>query len=328
MAGETPGPAGILCIDKPDGPTSHDVVAVLRRALGTRKVGHAGTLDPMATGLLVMLVGSATRLARFVEAGSKGYSARIVFGTATDTDDARGKVVAEAPVDEQLADRAYAAGAVAALVGEHQQIPPAYAAIKVEGRRSYELARRGEAPVLEARAVTVHRARLVRVEAGPPVTWDVDLEVSKGTYVRAIARDLGSAHATRAHLGALRRTRVGALSVDGALTWGELEAAAEARGGRADALTGRFADPVEALGLPVVGLSAAEAALVADGVRLPEPPDPLTDAAMPVGSSVALVAAGELLAVYLRGPEELKPEVVLAEPLALEPGGPGAGRAP
>ncbi len=304
---------GILPVDKPAGPTSHDVVASVRDALRTKKVGHAGTLDPLATGLLVTLVGSATRLARFVEAGSKTYEARVVFGAATDTDDAAGAVIATAPVGDHLADPAYAVAAVAALVGEYEQVPPVYAAVKIEGRKAYESARRGETPELAARRVTVHRARLLGVETGPPVTWDVELDVSKGTYVRSIARDLGPAHGTVAYLGRLRRTRIGRLTVARAVRWEDLQVMP------VEDVVARYADPIEALGLPAFALTPEEARCVANGATLDLPGDALVDAAIPVGWSVSLIAEDRLVAVYTRTAETLEPEVVLAESIRLGP---------
>jgi tRNA pseudouridine55 synthase len=321
MASGPGAPAGILAIDKPAGLTSHDVVARVRRALGVRRVGHAGTLDPMATGLLVALVGAATRLARYVEAGRKTYEARVVFGTSTDTDDAEGAVTATAEVPARVADSAYAAGAVAALVGDIDQVPPAYAAIKVDGRRAYDLARRGEAVELPARAVTVYSARLGEVSAGPPITWDITIVVSKGTYVRSLARDLGVAHGTRAHLGALRRTRIGELDVAAAAGLDDVTDAGSC------GVAGLFVDPLAALGVPAMLLGADEVARVSHGVALPIADDALTALALPGGAAVALVADEHLLAMYARNGDRLEPEVVLAEPLALRAGSTRCGAA-
>ena len=299
---------GILPVDKPAGLTSHDVVARVRRLLGVKRVGHAGTLDPMATGLLVVLVGSATRLARFVEAGAKGYEGRVVFGSSTDTDDAEGAVTATAEVPAQLADPALAAAAVAGLVGPVEQIPPVYAAIKIDGRKAYDLARRGEAPEMAPRSIVVHSAALLGVEPGPPVAWDVALEVSRGTYVRAIARDLGLAQGTLAHLGALRRTAVGALTVADVVALDEL-----LDEGPAAAAT-RFADPGAALGLPVRELTLQEARDVSHGKALDAGAEAFGES-----QHVALTAGGELLAVYVEESGTLRPDVVLSAPLRMEP---------
>lgn len=202
-----------MLIDKPAEWTSHDVVATVRRALGTRAVGHAGTLDPFATGLLVVLVGRATRLARFIESTSKDYEAVVRFGTATDTDDATGQPVAER-VPERWPDDAAVDAALAELTGVIAQRPPAYSAKHVAGQRSHRLARRGVAVDLPPVPVTVHR--LERMAWRPP-ELALAAEVGKGTYLRAIARDLGERLGIPAHCQALRRTRVGPFEVGEAI---------------------------------------------------------------------------------------------------------------
>ncbi|HPF62521.1 MAG TPA: tRNA pseudouridine(55) synthase TruB [Gemmatimonadales bacterium] len=199
-------------MDKPIGWTSHDVVAVVRRRLGVRAVGHAGTLDPFATGLLVVLVGRATRLARFVEATAKAYDAVIRFGAATDTDDATGTVVRTLAPDT-WPDVAAIDGALAARCGVRPQRPPAYSAKHVAGRRSHALARAGIAVELLPVAVQVHE--LARRGWDPP-DLAVHAVVGKGTYLRAIARDLGEDLGIPAHCAELRRTRVGPFSVEAA----------------------------------------------------------------------------------------------------------------
>ena len=172
--------------------TSHDVVNRVRRITGERRVGHAGTLDPMATGVLVVLVGPATRLAPYLTSAEKTYEARIAFGAETDTDDAEGRVTLTAAVPDEVCDPFAAAAMVASLVGVHEQIPPAYSAIKRGGVVAYEAARKGEALELEPRTVEVASAELLGVQVDPPA-WDVAFAVSKGTYIRALARDLGRA---------------------------------------------------------------------------------------------------------------------------------------
>jgi len=206
-------PDGVVVVDKPSGWTSHDVVARVRRLAATRRVGHAGTLDPMATGVLVLGVGRATKLLTYVVGADKDYLATIRLGVATTTDDAEGETLAASgalAVDPE----ALAAG-VAALTGEIQQVPSAVSAIKVDGKRAYARVRAGEDVELAARPVTVSRFEVLavrpeRAEDGTAVT-DVDVVVtcSSGTYVRALARDLGSALGVGGHLTALRRTRVG-----------------------------------------------------------------------------------------------------------------------
>lgn len=203
-------PDGLLLIDKPRGITSHDAVAAVRRALGTRKVGHAGTLDPMATGLLVIGVGRATRLLRFLGDLPKTYEGTFQLGVRTDTLDAEGEVVEEMPVTASLRD---VATAMAALVGDSLQTPPAYSAVKVGGTKLYEAARRGEALTAAPRPVHVETFELVDA-ALPDVSFRV--VCGGGTYVRVLAADVGDALGCGAHLTRLRRTAIGAFSVDDA----------------------------------------------------------------------------------------------------------------
>lgn len=297
--------SGILVLDKPPGMTSHDVVSRIRRATGEQRVGHAGTLDPAATGVLVVLVGPMTRLSPYVSGQEKTYRAEVVFGTETDTDDAEGETGRVAPVPAEVADRAVAERTVAGLVGVHEQTPPAYSAVKVDGRKAYEVARSGAEPQLASRTVEVRRAELVDVVPGPPPVWVVELAVSKGTYVRSIARDLGRALDSAAHLGALRRTASGALTLDDAHTLDEAEAAAAA-----DTLPELFADPVRALGLWSAELPADRAADVAVGRTLRIVPPACVD--LSEGEHVALTHRGRLLAVYARRGDDLAPDVVLA----------------
>jgi tRNA pseudouridine55 synthase len=206
----TPAPEGLLLVDKPSGMTSHDAVEVVRRSLGTRKVGHAGTLDPMATGLLVLGVGRATRLLRYLGELPKTYAATGRLGEETDTLDADGEIVRTAPVNVSLAE---VERACASLVGESMQAPPAYSAVRVGGRRLYEAARRGE--VLEA------RPRPIRVDAFAVSAFDGrDLEArvtcSGGTYVRVLVADVGRSLGCGAHLVRLRRTAIGSFLVEDA----------------------------------------------------------------------------------------------------------------
>lgn len=197
------GPDGVALVHKPRGITSHDAVDAVRRALGTRKVGHAGTLDPMATGLLVMGVGSATRLLRFLGDLTKTYVGEIRLGVETDTLDAEGSVVRTSPVSATRADIETAAGR---LVGERLQRPPAYSAVKVGGRKLYEAARAGETLEAEPRPITVHSFEILAVE-GEQVRFST--RVSGGTYVRVLAAELGDALGCGAHLTALERTEIG-----------------------------------------------------------------------------------------------------------------------
>ncbi|GHF07741.1 tRNA pseudouridine(55) synthase TruB [Pseudolysinimonas yzui] len=206
------GSGGILLLDKPQGPTSHDLVARTRRALGTRKVGHAGTLDPMATGLMILGVGSSTRLLTYLVGLDKEYTATIRLGQSTTTDDAEGEVVAE--TDASGVTPEAIAAEVTALTGEIAQVPSSFSAIKVDGRRSYDRARAGEEVDLPPRPVTVSEfAVLSRRAEGPLLDLDVRVAVSSGTYVRALARDLGRALGVGGHLTALRRTRIGPFDI-------------------------------------------------------------------------------------------------------------------
>ncbi|GAA1468550.1 tRNA pseudouridine(55) synthase TruB [Microbacterium thalassium] len=212
---QTPVAPGILLVDKPGGLTSHDVVARARRALGTRKIGHAGTLDPMATGLLILGVEGATRLLTFIVGLDKTYEATIRLGESTDSDDADGEITSTTDAAGLATDDIRAA--IAPLTGRISQVPSTVSAIKVGGKRAYDLARAGQDVELAAREVTVSRFE-VRDERRGAETIDLDVVVdcSSGTYIRALARDLGAALGVGGHLTALRRTRIGPFAVDGA----------------------------------------------------------------------------------------------------------------
>lgn len=215
--------AGLLVVDKDPGMTSHDVVARCRRLLGTRKVGHAGTLDPMATGVLVLGVERATKMLGLLALTTKAYSATIRLGQSTVTDDAEGEVLATTDASA-VADEAIAA-AVAALTGEISQVPASVSAIKIDGKRAYARMREGETVELAARPVTVSRFEVLSRETTSDgfVDLDVEVECSSGTYIRALARDLGAALGVGAHLTALRRTRVGPFGLEHARTLAQLE---------------------------------------------------------------------------------------------------------
>lgn len=212
---------GILLVDKPGGITSHDVVSRARRALGTRKIGHAGTLDPMATGLLVLGVEGATRLLTYIVGADKTYEATILLGVETDSDDADG--VETARTDASATTDAQIAEGIAALSGEIDQVPSTVSAIKVDGRRAYDLARAGEEVELKARRVTVSRfeVRATRRTA-TTIELDVVVDCTSGTYIRALARDLGRSLGVGGHLTALRRTRIGAFDVSAAASVDEI----------------------------------------------------------------------------------------------------------
>ncbi|MFN2315212.1 MAG: tRNA pseudouridine(55) synthase TruB [Gemmatimonadales bacterium] len=237
-------------MDKPAGPTSHDVVAQVRRTFRLRAVGHTGTLDPFATGLLIVLLGRATRLARFLEPLSKRYRAVARLGVRTDSDDLTGRELAQLE-PAAWPEEAVVAELMARMTGRQEQVPPAFSAKHVGGQRSHELARRGETPTLAAVPVDVHRFGLERYE--PPVVEFV-AEVSTGTYVRALARDLGDALGVGAHLTSLRREAIGPFEVAAAVPLGDVTAES------------RLLSPADLLGhLPAVALSEAEAADVGHG---------------------------------------------------------------
>ena len=244
---------GVLVVDKPGGPTSHDIVDRVRRALRTRRVGHTGTLDPFATGVLPVCVGRATRLARFLSGGEKEYVATVRLGFATTTDDRTGEPLG-APVPAEVAPAALAA-ALDGLVGSFDQVPPAFSAKHVGGRRLYELARRGETVPRAATPVTVHAIRLLAWEAD---TVEIAVRCSPGTYVRALARDLGERLGTGAHLAALRRTRSGPFDLSQAVSGDDLAGAA----GRMIPLDGLLLD------LPAVTVAAEGRRLVGHGREL------------------------------------------------------------
>jgi len=293
------GLSGILLIDKPTGMTSHDVVAHVRRATGEKRVGHAGTLDPSATGLLVVLVGPATRLEPYLSSARKRYMATICFGSSTDTDDTEGTVVRTAEVPDSVFDPIHAEEVLSRFLGESEQMPPAYSAIKVGGVTAHRAARAGQALELKARPIEVLRASLVGVDSETR-TWDVDFEVSKGTYIRALARDIGDSAGTAAHLCGLRRTASGALHVGQAVT---LEAVSEAGPEGVDRL---FIDALAALGaMPVIEAPLDD---IANGRSVPLP----SGFESGTGQLFAVVCEHQLKAVYRAQADRLVPEVVLA----------------
>jgi tRNA pseudouridine55 synthase len=286
-------PSGVVAVDKPAGMTSHDVVARARRLLGTRRVGHAGTLDPMATGVLVLLVGEATKLGPYLTAHEKRYEARVAFGVGTDTLDREGAPVAHGEVPAALREElALGAGpriaaALAAEQARAAQIPPAYSAIQVNGQRSYDRARAGEAVELAPREVSVIALRAVGGGAPEPPELpflDLDLEVSKGYYVRSLARDLGERLGTPAHLAALRRTASGPFRIAAAAP---LEAAAM----RAALVP---LDAAAQAALPAVRMTEAGVLRTRRGQRIEES-DFLT--APPLGPTAWLDENGRLVAI-------------------------------
>jgi tRNA pseudouridine55 synthase len=286
---------GFLVVDKPPGMTSGAVVTKVRRATGIRKVGHAGTLDPMATGVLVVGIGPVTRLIRFIQDQPKEYVATAQFGVATDTLDADGAIVTREEMDfdpddlEEVAVR---------FVGEIMQVPPMVSALKHEGRRLYDLARRGETVEREPRPVTVHEIEIVSVGPGPYPEVEFRVVCGSGTYIRSLADDMASALGGSAHLTALRRTRIGSLVVEDAIGLDDL-----------DDWQDHLLSPSQALtDLPEVTVAGDAVKAIRNGVPL-------------VGEAVEGAPAeqpyrihddtGELIAVYRRTGDKASPLVVL-----------------
>ncbi|GLW98019.1 tRNA pseudouridine(55) synthase TruB [Microtetraspora sp. NBRC 16547] len=257
-ARRTPPPSGLIIVDKPADWTSHDVVGKMRGIAGTRKVGHAGTLDPMATGVLVVGVEKATRLLGHLALTEKVYDATIRLGASTNTDDAEGEIVATTPAGH-VTDEDVRKG-IEALTGEISQVPPQVSAIKVNGERAYKLARAGEDVELAARPVTVYGFEVTAIRReGDVVDVDAVITCSSGTYIRALARDLGNGLGVGGHLTRLRRTRVGPYTIESARTIEELS--------RECAIL-PMADAVAAA-FPRRDVTEEEARLVAHGGRLP-----------------------------------------------------------
>jgi tRNA pseudouridine55 synthase len=303
--------SGLVIVDKPGGMTSHDVVARVRRLAGTRKVGHAGTLDPMATGVLVVGVEKATRLLGYLTLTEKEYAATIRLGQSTSTDDAEGEITGtgSAGVSAAALTQHELHEAVASLTGEIQQVPPAVSAIKVDGQRAYRLTRAGAAPELEARPVTVYEFAITAVRrvqedctapgsrvGGGLLDVDATVRCSSGTYIRALARDLGAALGTGGHLTRLRRTRVGGYGLEAARTLEQL------------------ADRFEVLPLaqaalaafPSRNLSADEARRLANGGRL------AATAQATAGPTAAYAPDGTLIALVTEESGQARPLVVFA----------------
>jgi tRNA pseudouridine55 synthase len=279
-----------VLVDKPGAMTSHDVVQRVRRVLGTRAAGHTGTLDPFATGLLIVLVGRATRLSRFVEGQSKTYLATARLGLRTDSDDLTGRPIGV--VSDSLVPEAQVQSALAAFTGTQPQRPPLYSAKHVGGERSYRKARRGEPVELADVTVTVHQLELVEYRP-PELTFRA--VVSAGTYIRALARDLGERLGVGAHLSSLRREAIGSIRVDDAVPLERLSSAA-------------ILPPQTVLGnLPTVNLDESARSAVKQGRAV--------RGGMAAGQwgsgAVALLANGELVAVARADEGWLRPTVVL-----------------
>jgi tRNA pseudouridine55 synthase len=285
---------GVLPIDKPAGPTSHDIVARARRALGIRRIGHTGTLDPFASGLLLLCIGRTTRLAEYLTGLPKTYAATLRLGGTTDTDDITGAMTAETDAWRELPPDSIEA-ALLELRGTYDQLPPAYSARKVGGERAYRLARAGVTPDLSRAEVHVYDLEVTRV--APP---DVDFTVrcSAGTYIRSIARDAGARLAVGAYLTALRRTAIGEFTVELAVPADALEDAAARDAARVR--------PLDALAhLPQLDVAEAEAAALRHGRTIPAPPG--------FDGIVVLTHARELLAIGDADGSRIRPRKVFTD---------------
>jgi tRNA pseudouridine55 synthase len=288
---------GLVVVDKPGGCTSHDVVARLRRVYGQRRVGHAGTLDPDATGVLLVGLGRATRLLRFLQDQGKRYRGDVVFGVATSTLDAAGDVLDRRPLP---VSREQLAAVIPRFVGDVQQVPPMVSALKVGGRRLHDLARRGEEVERAPRPVRIESLTVEAFEPGPYPVATIVVECSTGTYVRSLAADLGAALGGCAHLGALRRLQVGSFTLD-----------------EAHPLDAVAADPDRVLLPPAAAVrdlerivvDAEQAGAVRHGMTFP---CSTLDGSLGPGPFAVVDPHGALLAVYERRRAAVKPAVVLA----------------
>ena len=300
--GERPGPSGFLVADKPPGMTSHDVVNAARRWFGTRRVGHLGTLDPRATGVLPLAIRDATKLAPYVATEPKVYVGSIRLGVATDTYDAEGEVVRRH--DGDLPSEEKVRAALESFLGEIDQVPPMYSSVKRGGEPLHRIARRGETVEREPRRVRIDR---IDVHAFRSPDVEVEVECSGGTYVRSLAEDLGAALSCGAHLLELRRTRSGPFSLEQAVPLEAMAAAAER--GEAES---RLVAPADALAMPRVELSEVDAGRVRHGGDVPCPPV-AGPPPRPGRRVAALGPDGRLLAILdVRPDRRLHPVRVLA----------------
>ena len=306
---------GVLVIAKPAGPTSHDVVALVRRLTATKRVGHGGTLDPFASGVLPLFLGRATRLVEYHLGDRKGYRATVCFGASSTTDDLEGELT---PSAAPAPSRAAAEAALAGFIGPISQRPPAYSAIKVAGRRAYAMARAGEHVELASREVTIHSLELLDWDGTDPdrPVAVVDVECSAGTYIRALARDLGEAVGGAAYLGALVRTASGPFRLDGAVS---LDRVREAAADGAERLAGLLL-PVDAGldDLPELVVTDDEVRAIARGQFVRPKATDLTvlDATGPDAPIRIRDASGRLVAIATLSDGRLAPDKVLVDSTA------------
>ena len=291
---------GLVVVDKPPGWTSHDVVAKLRKVYGQRRVGHAGTLDPDATGVLLVGLGRATRLLRFLQDAGKAYRGEIAFGVATSTLDAAGDVLDRRPMP---LTREEVEAAAKHFTGDIEQLPPMVSAVKIGGRRLHELARKGQEVERTPRPVRIDRFEIEAFEPGPYPRATAVVECSSGTYIRSLAADLGTALGGYAHLATLRRLSVGSFTLDESQPLEAIEADPE----------GAVLPPVVATrDLQRVDIDAEQARAVAHGVVFPAPSFAPGDEPAGPGPFAMVGPDDELLAVYERRRSAVRPAVVLA----------------
>lgn len=307
---------GVLVVAKPVGPTSHDVVGLVRRLAATKRVGHGGTLDPFASGVLPIFLGKATRLVEYHLGDRKRYRATVCFGASSTTDDLEGALT---PATGSAPSRDEVEGVLPSFRGPIEQRPPAYSAIKVAGRRAYAMARAGQSVELASRAVTIHSIDVVEWDdaiAGEPVAI-VDVECSAGTYIRALARDLGEAVGSAAYLGALTRTASGSFEINDAIA---LDAIREAAASGPAALEAHLL-PVDAgLDLPTVVVSDSSLVAIGRGQPVGVPPGTET---LPSDAPVRLVDdSGRLIAIARLAGTKLAPDKVLIDAPAGAPTSP------
>lgn len=271
---------GFFIVDKPVGPTSHNIVTLVRRGTGVRKVGHAGTLDPRASGVLILCLGPATRLSEYLSTSSKRYEAVVRFGTATQTYDAEGPVLRQTEAVPTLEE---IQAVLPEFRGEIEQVPPPFSAIKVRGKKAYELARAGQDVQLEPRTVTIHLLRILEYQ---PPDLLLDVECTAGTYIRSLAHDLGARVSTGAYLASLRRTRAGPFSLEDAVPLPKLEV-----GFLTNKWTRYLISAVEALpDFPMVKVEGDNLEFIRFGRRIPAEPGSS-------GMARAIGPDGELIAV-------------------------------
>jgi tRNA pseudouridine55 synthase len=298
---------GVLVVAKPVGPTSHDVVGLVRRLSATKRVGHGGTLDPFASGVLPVFLGKATRLVEYHLGDRKRYRSTVCFGASSSTDDLEGALT---PVDAPPPSRAAVEAALERFRGEIEQTPPAYSAIKVAGRRAYALARAGQAVDLAPRSVTIHRIEIADWDPatpGQPVAI-IDVECSAGTYVRSLARDLGAAVGNAAYLGALVRTASGPFTLEDAIPLDDVRAATEAG---PEALAALLLPMDAGLDLPVVTVPSASLVALGRGQAIGIPPG---TGSLAEDDPVRLVDdTSRLVAIARRNGTKLAPDKVLID---------------